>query len=1043
MAKRKVKIISGIASCSVLAVGLIVANIVFANQYGGSSASAGTTSSSSEGSSETKDADYCYQEGYNTCVDISKEGSVLLKNKDSVLPLSQGAKVTVLGAMSYNYVEGGTGSAGGKDDENTVMMNDALIEAGLDVNESAWSWLKSACGGSRGVSSADPAGVGWTSYTGIHEFPSATYTAGKSQIVTSGYTDYAIVTFSRSGSEGASPSMDIENKGTTLNRTYFQLSDNEIDLLKFTKANFSHTIVLLNSASPMECGFVDDTDYNVDACLWIGHPGEAGLTGMATVLSGRTNPSGCLVDTYDYDQSTNPTYWNTDDNRYTTGQTFYQYEEGIYVGYRYYETADAVGYFDSSDFKNVAWKNGKISTGYDGVVQYPFGYGLSYTNFSETIKSSSVNLEAHGTNSITVTVKNEGSKYSGKDVVELYADVPYQSDTVNFGIKGVGLEKSKVSLIGYVKTDILEPGASKDYTITFDTDEISSFDNFGQGCYVLEKGEYKFNLQNNAHDWGEVGSDNAVNDQVKKTLSQSIIYKDEPTSGAVSDAVYANKRASDKVTAVNSMNDVTAGDGCMLDGYLSRNDIAGGMTSIMQHQSDETANETPSEGITSALSVKNTETTSYVYQTYINGVKKSLTETIYCHGNNMMPFSSTLPDGSSLDSGKYKEQKWGQTYYVAEDGNGDPVSDSDGNFEVLTAAPSDGSSYHKLCANDMKNVSISNDTGAEIWNKLVEETTLSEAYELQGNSGWQIGSIASVGVVSQKTVDGPGEVANGTSNGATWFPCAVLIASTWNRDCAREYGVSYGDQAVLFGVGVAYAPAANTHRSPFGGRNFEYYSEDGFIAGESLGNAVSGIQSTGTGVMMKHFALNDGDTNRGGNTTWANEQAIREVYCRPYEIAIKDYGAKGVMGSLNRIGMSWFHYGMYVQMLRNEWGFEGNLITDGDGSDGDGYNNAQAMLSAEGSMLARGIYSNAASTEAAYGDASSTGYGQYCLHQIMKHRLYQYASSSSITAAPSSSIGTIIWVVTDVVLGVALLACGVSLILVPSLKKKRKDHAAE
>lgn len=1041
MAKRKTKFIIGVASCSILAAGLIVSNIVFAQKVGAQAAATTATSSTTTATSEAKTADECYQEGYEACADIGKEGSVLLKNKNNILPLAQSAKVTVLGAMSYNYVEGGTGSAGGKDDENTVMMNDALIEAGLDVNSTAWTWLADQCGGKRGVSAKDPAGVGWTSYQGIHEFPAATYEAGKSSIVVSGYSDYAIVTFSRSGSEGASPSMDIEKVGNTMNRTYFQLSDNEKALLAFTKTNFAHTIVLLNSASPLECGFVDDTAYNVDACLWIGHPGEAGLVGTATLLSGRTNPSGALVDTYAYDQSTNPTYFNTDDNRYTTGQTFYQYEEGIYVGYRYYETADAVGYFDSDTFKNVAWKNGKVTTGYAGVVQYPFGYGLSYTSFSETISKSSVDLAAHGTNSVTVSVKNTGSTYSGKDVVELYMDAPYQSDTTNFGIQGVGLEKSKVVLIGFAKTDVLAPGASQDLTITFATDDLASFDNFGQGCYVLEKGEYKFNVQDNAHDWGNEGSTNAVNAQVKKTLATSIIYNDAPTSGAVSDATYATKRASDKVTAKNAMDDVTAGDGCMLDGYLSRNAMAAGMTSIMTHQSDETANETPSDGITTVLALSNTTTSQYTFSTYIKGVKKALTETLYCHGNNMMPFASSLPDGTALDSSKYTEQKWGQTYYVLTDADDKVKTDSEGNFDILTAAPTDGSTYHKLCAADMKTVSISDTKGAEIWDKLVQETTLTEAFELQGNSGWQIGEIASVGVVAQKTVDGPGEVANGTSNGATWFPCAVLIASTWNRDCAKEYGTSYGHQAVLFGVGVAYAPAANTHRSPFGGRNFEYYSEDGFIAGEALGNAVAGIESTGTGVMMKHFALNDGDTNRGGNTTWANEQAIREVYCRDYEIAVKDYGANGIMGSLNRIGMSWFHYGMYVQMLRNEWGFAGNLITDGDGGDGDCYNNPQAMLSVEGSMLARGTYSNNTATVAAYGDASKTGYGQYCLHQVMKHRLYQYASGAAISA-PASNVLKIAWIVTDCVLGVAFVVCGVSLVLLPLLKKRKPTPEA-
>ena len=371
-------------------------------------------------SAATYDADYCYAEGYDVAVQIGAEGSVLLKNKDNTLPLAEDTKVTVLGAMSYNYVEGGTGSAGGADDENTVLMLDALLEAGLDVNEEAWSWLEEICGGERGVDSKDPAGTGWTSYTKIHEFAKDVYEGGKASILQDGYTDYAIVTFARSGAEGASPSMDYDGDGNTLTgSTYLELDQNEKDLLAFAKENFAHTIVLINSAAPMELGFIDSEDYNVDACLWIGHPGEAGVTGVATILSGRSNPSGRLVDTFAYDMTTNPTYYNTDNNRYANanGQTFYQYEEGIYVGYRYYETADSVGYFDSDAFKALTFKNGSAA-GYEQVVQFPFGFGLSYTTFIEEITASDVALAAHGQNSITVKVTNTGD-VAGKNVVEL------------------------------------------------------------------------------------------------------------------------------------------------------------------------------------------------------------------------------------------------------------------------------------------------------------------------------------------------------------------------------------------------------------------------------------------------------------------------------------------------------------------------------------------------------------------------------------------------------------------------------------------------
>ena len=955
------------------------------------------------------DSEDCYAEGYENCVDLCAEGSVLLKNDDSILPLAEGTKVTLLGAMSYNYVEGGTGSAGGMDDEYTVMMNDAFIEAGLDVNSDAWSWLEEQCGGERDVSEADP-GVqssdseisisgDWTSYQYIHEFDVSVYESGEDVLLADGYTDYAIVTISRSGAEGASPSMDFDGDGSTLTgTTYLELGDNEKDLLSFAAANYAHTILLVNSAASMELGFIDSDEYNIDACLWIGHPGEAGLVGVGTLLTGRNNPSGRLVDTYAYDVTTNPTYYNTDDNRYANAnnQTFYQYEEGIYVGYRFYETADAVGYFDSDDFTSHEWKNGAVS-GYDQVVQFPFGYGMSYTTFTEEISSSDVALEAHGTNTITVTVTNTGD-VAGKDVVELYVDAPYQTDTENFGIKGVGIEKAKVTLCAFGKTSELEAGASEDVELTFQTDDIASYDVFGQGCYVLEAGTYKFNVQSDAHQWGDEGSDNAPTATVSVDLATSYIYDDE---GDVADAEYVGARDSDAEVARNCMDDVTAGDGNMLDGYLSRADIAGGMATIMEHTSDEEANENLRDEAEAALALSGTETLEYEYETYIKGEKTTLTETLYAKGANMMPFATALPDGTDVSGLDFPE--WEQVYYVIEDSY-----DDNGVPEIVDEEPTDGSSYHTLTYEDLSDVDITTDSGLEAWDKLINMATLDDAIEVQGNTGGGAPEVPSLGIAAQPAADGPGEPNNGNFAGATWFPCAITIAATWNTDLARTEGEVYGRQALLAGLCASFAPAMNTHRSPFGGRNFEYYSEDGFLAGKIGGNAIAGIQSTGDNVFCKHCALNDGDTNRNGNCTWASEQAVREIYMRPWEISIKEYGANGVMGSLNRIGLSWWHYGMYVTMMRKEWGWYGYLITDGDGADGDVYNNPQALLASESAILNDNVYIDAASTVAAFGDATQYAYGQQCLHNVLRYEVYQVCgprleSESSSTASTDSS----------------------------------------
>ena len=357
-------------------------------------------------------SDDCYVEGYDTSVEIVEEGAVLLKNANGILPLQDGAKVTLLGSMSYNYVGG--------DDDNTVMMDAAFIEAGLDVNMQAWNWLETMCGGKRGVRDADPSGLGdWDSYAAIHEFPIEEYEKAKSEILVEGYCDTAIVTLSRTAAEGSALSMDLDGDGSTVNgTTYLELDDNERNLMKFCKENFKHTIVLLNTSSAMEIGFLDSEEYNVEACLWIGHPGDAGLVGVGKLITGAVNPSGRLVDTWAYDVSTNPTFYNMDNNRYANGQdadnnTFYQYEEGIYVGYRYYETR---GETDGEDW-------------YNANVVYPFGYGLSYTTFNWTVGDASASeIELGTTITVPVTVKNTGS-VAGKDVYIVdYSDLNQAPD---------------------------------------------------------------------------------------------------------------------------------------------------------------------------------------------------------------------------------------------------------------------------------------------------------------------------------------------------------------------------------------------------------------------------------------------------------------------------------------------------------------------------------------------------------------------------------------------------------------------------------------
>ncbi len=1029
----------------------------------------------------------CMEEGREIVTEIESEGAVLLRNENSTLPLEKGSKVTILGAMSYNYICGGTGSAGGRYDEYTYTMKEAFdgsktegsgisTEKYLDVSEKAWSWLEQACGGIRNAdtsssyqghtgtgelavisgsdysSNKDAYGNGdWGGYSRVCEFQESVYEDNKNSFMEDGYNDVVIVTFARSGAEGASPVMDYDGDGVaSTGTTYLQLSEDELGLLDFCNQNYEKTIVLINSSTPIELGEIEQEEYGVDACLWIGHPGEAGLVGVAQILTGEANPSGRLVDTYAYDMSTMPSFYNNDDNKYTNvenivtgfGQSsnfgYYQYEEGIYVGYRWYETADAAGYFDSEAFTAHEWKNGTAS-GYDEVVQYPFGYGLSYTTFEEEVTSYNAELLAHGTNSITVKVTNTG-EVAGKQVVQLYMEAPYGEDDT-CGIKGVGLEKSAKVLMGFQKTGIIEPGESEEVTIEFQTDDLASFDSYGHGCYVLEKGNYKFHIGLNAHE--------DACDPVEVNLVNSIIYDDSD----------AGARDSDEVAATVALSDVDAGDGNMLDGYLSRSDFASGMATIMEHESS-CKEEALSDGLVEVLATDALGSTEYTYETYENGVKVKKTTTKYVGGADYEAYATEENiEGKDQNDERYLYDdevddhaiEYGKVYYVVVDDEGNPELDADGNYQVTEEETSMRLDLNCTFLTDL-------DYDNEIWAYLVDQTTLDEQINAQGNLGWSTPEIASVNKERDDVVDGPGESGNGNSSYGTntWFTSAVVNASTWNPYLLEKLGEVYAHQSIKNGLAGAYAPAMNTHRTPFGGRNFEYYSEDGFIGGKMGAAEVAGLQANGIYVYIKHMAMNDNDTNRDGNITWFSEQAAREIMLKDYEICTKQTyvvddeeagtghfesgeGALGIMASLNRDGISMFHPGLYRTILRDEWGFDGLVITDGVGP--------YPWVMSPGAGLFGGVEGqlggSVVSTYYDYeGDATSTNYGKYLLRQTTKHLLYQVCHTGKLVRGEtSSSTGTPVWkiimIVVDILLA-ALIALTVAFMIVIPLRKKVK-----
>lgn len=1094
--KQNKRTVPGITVISILLVVMLLANVLlnsFGTTLSGYLGGGGTVVADPGGDGTTAAVlteEECLVEGREIVTEMVAEGAVLLRNENNTLPLAKGSKVTVLGAQSYNYVNGGTGSAGGKYDEYTYTMKEAFdgsktqggglsTEKYLDVNEKAWTWLETAVGGARNVDTTgeymghtgtgelktfsgseykenkDNYGNGdWGGFKRVCEFAHEVYENHKTDFMADGYNDTVIVTFARSGAEGASPVMDYDGDGVpSTGTTYLQLSQDEKDLLKFCAENYGKTIVLINSSAVVELGEIEQEEYGVDACLWIGHPGEAGLVGVAQVLTGAVTPSGKLADTYAYDMSTMPAFYNNDDNKYTnvadivsgTGNSsnfgYYQYEEGIYVGYRFYETADAEGYFDSEAFTNHQWKNGKAS-GYDQVVQYPFGHGLSYTTFSQEVTASDVKLAAHESNSVTVKVTNTGDTYSGKQVVQIYMEAPYATDAT-CGIKGTGLQKAAKVLVGYAKTDLLAPGESQEVKVSFRTDDLTSFDTYGHGCYVLEQGEYRFHVGENAHI--------DACDPVTANLAASYYY-DETGVGA---------RDTDQMVAKVTMGDMDAGDGNMLDGYLNRDDFAGGMATIMEHESN-CKTEALSKAAVAALACPALGSVDYTYETYENGEKVTKTVKKYVGGSSYLAYSEEPNwEGRLQDDERYLYDdvyenhvaEHGKVYYVVLDENGDPFRDENGCYQITAQETA-----MRLDVNCpiLKEVGYDN----EIWAYLVDQLTIEEDITCAGSMGWSTPAVESVNKERTNVVDGPGESGNGNNSYGTntWFSSAVVNASTWNPTLLYRMGEVYAHQSIKNGLTGAYAPAMNTHRTPFGGRNFEYFSEDGFLGGTIGAAEVSGLQDQGISVFPKHLAMNDNDTNRDGNITWLSEQSAREIYLKDYELCAKysyaydaekntgsyvlGEGALGFMGSLNRDGISMFHQGLYKNIIRGEWGFNGMIITDGVGP--------YPWVMLPGAGLFGGVEGQlGGSAVSAYyeyeGNSSATNYGRYLLRQAAKHMLYQFTHTGG-TEAVSFSVSQdeswkTWWTIGNVVLGVGIAATAVICFVLPNTKKKKEPVA--
>ena len=776
-------------------------------------------------------SDETNEEAAEVAEEIMEDGIVLLKN-ESLLPLNETKKLNIFGWESINPAYGGAGSGGINDLYDIVSLNQGLENAGFSINQELVDFYNNYGADNPEMSIQKQS---WT----LPEPPVDTYS---DELIKSAkeYSDVAVVVLSRKAGEGHNDiPMDVRKAAYDNNSDeyddfpegehYLQLSQTERDMVDMVCSNFDNVIVVYNGANQFELGFADEYP-QIKSVVWCPGTGNVGFNALGKVFSGEVNPSGKTPDTFVYDMTTAPWWNNAEKTEYTnladmavegmnagTAQVyapaFTNYVEGIYVGYKYYETAAQEGAID-----------------YDKTVQYPFGYGLSYTEFEQKMGELE---EKDGQISVDVEVTNTGD-VAGKDVVEVYYKPPYTNG---------GIEKSSANLIEFAKTDLLQPGESQTVTVTFSIEDMASYDENNAKAYVLEKGDYVISINSDSH---------TALDQKTYTADKDVVYKGE------------NKRASDDTAATNVFEDAK-GDVT----YLSR--------------ADHFANY--EEAIAAPASAELGE--PYVSEYHLNS---NFDKTTYLNDEDVMPTTGA-------DNG-------------------------------LTLA-------------DMRDA----DYDDPRWEKLLDQLTVDEMANMIAMAGYQTAAMDSVGKVATLDFDGPAAINNNfTGVGSIGFPIEVVVASTWNKELAQAWGECMGKISQEMGAEGWYAPGMNTHRTAFGARNYEYFSEDGVLAGNMGANAVEGARKYGVYSYIKHFALYEGNAKMV--SVWSNEQAIREIYLKPFEISVKQGGANAVMVSWSFLGDKWTGEcsNLMNTVLRDEWGFRGMALTDFFRNNGHGFMNADAAL---------------------------------------------------------------------------------------------------
>lgn len=785
---------------------------------------------------------------------MEAEGAALLMNENAALPLADGDKVSLFSISSVNPVFGGTGS-GNVDASKALSLKDSLIKSGIEVNETLWNFYASeeisamyGRTGAAGGQVQDSAAADLMAPSGgINEVPWDVYPAEVLDSV-SEYGDAAIAIFSRIGGEGADCEFAESN--------YLALEENETVILENLKAmkdagKIEKIVVLINTSNALQVDFLKENPYDIDSVMWIGGVGGYGLEAVADILAGKVNPSGSLADTYLYNNYSSPAMQNFVPTIYdgyseelipSSAKSYMIYQEGIYVGHKYYETR-------YEDFVMGTGNAGDYD--YSANVAFPFGYGLSYTDF-EYSDMKAVYNEAEDAFDVSVTVTNKGDA-AGKETVQIYVNVPYtEYDKEN------GVEKASASLVGFDKTEILEPGASETVTVSVDRKEFASFDTYGYQTYILDDGDYYLTAATDAHDAvnnflaAKGYTVESTNGRMDADGNADLTFK---WNNSTFDAeTYAVTEDGDTITAQLSIADPNLNEGVEKDvTWLSRNDWTGTF---------------PTEIVKFALTDK-----------LIDALQLVLYDPA---------------DHETVDM---------------------PTLGAENGMQLV----------------DM----IGKDYDDPAWDQLLDQLTYDDMVSLIADSFHWTMPIESVNAPGSRDENGPQGLSvalfgSGLSvDETTALTSEDVMAATFNKELVYNVGNVVGEDCLAAEVAILYGPGANIHRTPYSGRNFEYYSEDAFLSSEMGKYECRGIEDNGVHVVIKHFALNDCEQDRLGQAAWLNEQAAREIYLKAFQGALENGNGNGVMMAYTRWGTQWSGSVPGLNhIMRTEWNNNGLNITD-------------------------------------------------------------------------------------------------------------------